>query len=78
MEEGPDPMDFDLNARSQLPARPLEEGRRLEAQDVCEHFTPEFPHHTELKLGVQIRPNRLRNRSNEAQEDEEPDDLRDG
>jgi pyruvate formate-lyase activating enzyme-like uncharacterized protein len=75
MEEGTYPMNLDLDSGGELPARPAEEGRRLQAQHVSEHFTPEFANNAELEPGTEVRSDGLRDRSDEAEHDEKPNDL---
>jgi hypothetical protein len=78
MEECPDAVDLDLDARGELPTRPAEEGQRLESEYVGKHFTAEFTDRAELKPGGEVRASGFRKRSNDAESDKQPDDLADG
>ena len=75
MEEGTYPMNLDLDSGGELPTRPAEEGRRLQAQHVSEHFAPEFANNTELEPGTEVGSDGLRDRSDEAEQNEKPNDL---
>jgi hypothetical protein len=50
MEQGPDSMDFDLNAGGELTAGPSMKGRRLELQHMRQQFAAKLLDYTELKL----------------------------
>jgi len=75
MEEGTYPMNLDLDSGGELPTRPAEEGRRLQAQHVSEHFAPEFANNAELEPGAEVGSGGLRDRSDEAKQDEKPNEL---